>query len=1208
MQNLDILYLPLHGIRLIEAPAGTGKTYNLIIIYLRLLLNLGTQTAFSKPLSTKNILIVTFTKTAVHNLKNRIKENIRQFRLDCIQGYSTNPIFSKLLSQIYDINLSINLLRIAEKEINQSAIFTIHGFCQKILVENTIELNMLFDLTIIENKLVPYQKICSDFWRRNFYKLPLNIIQLIQTFWKNPEELLKDIIPYIYNDLTTIQHSKFIDQSHKNISTYYANIIDCIDSIKKEWNTKIQQHDLIKIIYIHNKPNHRKKYNKKNLDRWIEIINQWSIQPTSNHTIPNELKQFRSSVLIINKNNQNFQKLFLFDLIEQLYRRIESFQLLILHMVMDDFQHNLYNMHYTRSQITFDDLVKLLLYNGFKNKNNKLIKNILEQYPVTIIDEFQDTDQNQYKIFHTLYNTHTDQKKCLILIGDPKQAIYGFRGANIFTYMQIRQSLHYKYYLNINWRSSPGMVNAINQLFQVPNPFVFKDISFIPSIPSYKNNKHQFLIHNQLQSPLCFWLYSHECITMNNYKTIMAQECSIVLQNLLYNIHNKTAWLENNICKKKILQTSDIAILVRNHSEASLIRSELLKRNIPTTFLSSRRNIFETIESYELLLLIRAILFPKLDTICTALTTIFFKFNATDVENIHNNTFRWEQIFKEFSEYYLIWKNNNILSMIKKILFRYKIPETLLSNPSEKNSLINILHLGELLNDFSKQCHSKHSLMQWLEYNIYYPQNQNQSAEHHKLRFNDDHHLIKISTIHQSKGLEFPITYLPFISCYTNTKRFSNNQKILQSTPYANLLQSSSTLDFFDLERLSEDLRLLYVAITRSIYHCSIGIAPIIYKSRHKNTLHTTDLHHSALGYLIQNKKPNTPQELKQCLQKLSISSNKNITFRIISKISKKSKLYCNCTKTINITNQTKSLHAKKWQKPILWKTYNNIWRYTSYSELKKNIITDSSSTEYLNIQNIFDFNFDDYINNKKTPSNLLTAHTFPKGKVCGMFFHDLFKFLNFRKTINTRSLQTHMERYNINLNWTIPLQKWIYTIINTPINSDYLTLSKIIPENTQTELKFSLCIKNTLTPHKLDKLCKYYDPLSLRAPILNFETVTGILHGFIDLIFYWKNKYYLLDYKTNWLGNNNNFYTQTMIEKNMIQYRYELQYQLYTIALHRFLQHKIQSYTYEKNFGGVYYLFIRGMNGLSFNNGIYFCRPSWEFIKTLDYFISKKN
>lgn len=295
--------------------------------------------------------------------------------------------------------------------------------------------------------------------------------------------------------------------------------------------------------------------------------------------------------------------------------------------------------------------------------------------------------------------------------------------------------------------------------------------------------------------------------------------------------------------------------------------------------------------------------------------------------------------------------------------------------------------------------------------------------------------------------------------------------------------------------------------------------------------------------------------------------------------------------------SSTDQLLCAQPQKPIVTYNYNNKWSITSYSELKHNNDIDP----YINFQHLLDFNLNNNFQEKKSTFTTLTTHTFPKGKRYGNFFHNLFKTLDFKKPINTQWLQTQMILHNINLEWITTIQRWIYTVINTPLNKYNLTLSQITVENKKTEFNFFLNINTTLKAEELNYLCKYYDYLSRISPILTFETITGMLQGFIDLIFYWNKKYYLLDYKTNWLGHNNTAYNQSHIESEMIKYRYDLQYQIYTLALHRFLKYRMKSYNYEKNFGGIYYIFIRGMNGISLNQGIYFCRPIWDFIKKLD-------
>ncbi|WHL24848.1 MAG: exodeoxyribonuclease V subunit beta [Candidatus Blochmannia vicinus] len=1175
MYNLNVLELPLYGMHLIEASAGTGKTYTLIIIYLRLLLCLGSKSDFSRPLTVKEILVVTFTQSAVQELRYRIRENIRQFRLDCIRGCSSNFLFSKLLSKICNMSLAINQLSEAEKRINQASIFTIHSFCQNILNRNTIELNMLFNTNIIDNETTLYQQVCTDFWRQNFYVLPLNIVSLIKEYWNDPNALLNDIFPYIYGSRPNFYDYDEYEEK-KNIITYYEQILIYINSVKKKWREN--ESSIIVVINAYNI--NRRVYNKKNLMRWISIINQWAEQLTINHIIPNELKRFRETELKVHNDHRFSHVYFLFHTIEKLYKQLSLFKALIFNIAINEVRNNLNDTQNLRSDITFNDLINVLVTSLIKDKENKLACIIRASYPVAIIDEFQDTDQQQFKIFYILYNNYSENG--LILIGDPKQSIYAFRGADIFAYMKIRRTVYNKYNLNINWRSSSGIVNAVNKLFQfIPNPFVFEDIPFIPSVAASKNSMYRFVLNNQLQTSMCFWVHPDNLITIDDYKQAMARECAVVLCNLLHEIHNGTAWLEDEKHKRK-LKISDIAVLVRSHEEASLIRAALSQVNISTVFLSDPKSIFETIESYELLLLLRAILFPKRHIICTALTTVFFGLNATEIEKINNNESKWEQILEEFVEYYSIWKKQGVYLMIQKIIFFYKVPEKLLSIQRGEISLVNILHLGELLQNVSIQLQDEYALIEWLILKTTQPKNKRVSDQ--TLRLGNNYQSIKISTIHKSKGLEFPLIFLPFAADFNYKKNnLFHDRKSYESYLDFNVSGLNSILA--DEERLSEDLRLLYVAMTRSIYHCSIGIGSVI--RRYKKKSNINDLHHSALGYLIQKKTSGNVETLKKNLKRLSVCSNGDISFRVIPHFQKT----CAYVPSI-ISNQF--LSAKKW------KVSSNYtpWSMTSFSALKN-----SAVETYLDYQKQLGTNKDTQFQKNDI---LLTPHTFPKGKVCGRFFHSIFEILDFKKFLDMKWLRIHMERYNIDPIWKYLIREWIYIILNTPLDNENLTLSQIIDENKKTEFKFYLPINTYLTPQELDCLCKYYDPLSRRSESLDFLGLTGMLQGFIDLIFYWNHRYYLLDYKTNWLGINNNSYVCSKIEQEMIKCRYELQYQLYTLALHRFLRNKLISYDYEKDFGGVYYLFIRGMDGTPFSNGIYFTRPLSIFISKLDDLFSR--
>ncbi|WP_245869301.1 PD-(D/E)XK nuclease family protein, partial [Vibrio fujianensis] len=170
---------------------------------------------------------------------------------------------------------------------------------------------------------------------------------------------------------------------------------------------------------------------------------------------------------------------------------------------------------------------------------------------------------------------------------------------------------------------------------------------------------------------------------------------------------------------------------------------------------------------------------------------------------------------------------------------------------------------------------------------------------------------------------------------------------------------------------------------------------------------------------------------------------------------------------------------------------------------------------------------------------------------------------------------------------------------LSTPLDGQALSLNQMAPTQRLTEMEFLLPIE-LLTAPELNRMAHRYDPLSAQAGELGFYPVQGMLKGFIDLVFEYKGKYYLLDWKSNHLGDERQAYQGESLERAMVEHRYDLQYQLYTLALHRFLRSRLADYDYQVHFGGVYYLFLRGMDGQS-PCGVFYAKPSFEFIQSLE-------
>lgn len=212
-ESLDPLRLPLQGERLIEASAGTGKTFTIAALYLRLLLGLGGQAAFPRPLSVEELLVVTFTEAATAELRGRIRANIHELRIACLRESTDNPLYASLLEEIADKQQAAQWLLLAERQMDEASVFTIHGFCQRMLSLNAFESGMLFELQLIEDESELRYQACADFWRRHCYPLQREIAEAVHALWKGPEELLRAIERYLQGEAPVIKSPPPADET-----------------------------------------------------------------------------------------------------------------------------------------------------------------------------------------------------------------------------------------------------------------------------------------------------------------------------------------------------------------------------------------------------------------------------------------------------------------------------------------------------------------------------------------------------------------------------------------------------------------------------------------------------------------------------------------------------------------------------------------------------------------------------------------------------------------------------------------------------------------------------------------------------------------------------------------------------------------------------------------------------------------------------------
>ncbi|MGY4043023.1 exodeoxyribonuclease V subunit beta [Aeromonas hydrophila] len=1174
--SLNTLRFPLHGERLIEASAGTGKTYTIAGLYLRLLLghgplieegaDVGQPSAHERPLSVTEILVVTFTEAATAELRGRIRARIHEARLAFMRGESKDALLSQLLAEVEDHELAARRLLAAERQMDEAAVFTIHGFCQRMLKQNAFESGALFETEFLTDDSQLRLQAVSDYWRSEFYPVDKPLASAVRALWPSPAALLREMGSWLDNSELEMRPPA----GDETLAARHQAAMARIDAVKREW---LAQGDEIR----RQTEGQMKLYTGKNYEGWLAKISDWAQDEGSGYALPKDLERFGQETLEAKLNKGKAPPtLSLFSQIDALLASRPGIRDLILQRAAVVVRSRMQASKRQAHQLSFDDLLKDLDGALGSGLGERLCERIRATYRVAMIDEFQDTDPQQYRIFHRLYCGHTDT--ALLMIGDPKQAIYGFRGADIFTYIQARRNVSAHYTLGRNWRSSRALVAAVNGLFErAKDPFIYE--ADIPFLPVEAQGKSKALQLDGSAAPVlhCWQLSGQPTFNKGDYQSRMARATAVEIHRLLTLAREGKAQIGDQPVK-----AGDIAVLVRTGAEGKLVQQELARLAIASVYLSNRESVLAQVEAREILLILHACQNPGEErSLRAALATGLFDLDAKALDELASDERAWESAVQEFMEYRKIWHKRGVLAMLRALLHRRNLASSLLASPNGERRLTNFLHLGELLQQVSCELDGEYALLRWLGEAASRPDGQDAEQV---LRLESERKLVQIVTIHKSKGLEYPLVFLPFICSHraADTPLFheadgAGNRTVLDLTG------AEESLAEADRERLAEDLRLLYVALTRGVYATWLGLAPV--RSGNGKS-EQTDLHQTAIGYLLQKGEEGDAATLATALTELAQA----LPGVAVGEPS--------LTRPAPLPPEEEQLGEP--QVRHFTGTLERDWWISSYSGLaaqghghSKGVLANPGFDVEVVAEAAVVHEEDEL-----QPS----IFTFPKGARPGTLLHSLFETIDFQSAGGdslAEHIATLLAKDGFDESWAQVLQQQVEAVLDTPLETGFgepVRLRDLAPERKQVELEFFLPMGRVTAP-ALTALCQQHDPLSRGNKPLSFATVQGMLKGFIDLVFEWQGRWYLLDYKSNHLGMSPADYSRPALEQAMAEHRYDLQYQLYSLALHRLLALRLPGYDFEQHFGGVFYLFLRGMP----QGGIFHTRPSRELVQGLD-------
>ncbi len=1164
----------LKGVNLIEASAGTGKTYALAELYLRLVTE--------EDIAINQILVVTYTRAATEELRDRLRRRLVKKRDGVL--VQTDPTEQKLL---------IRLNR-AIQSFDEAAIFTIHGFCQRALTDYTFESGASFDLALSADDDELLQAVADDFWRKKVATADSDFISFLIAENESIDKLLqavKSLVGKPYLNVLQPEVKESIDDIRQQAGTQFEHV-------KHLWQIS---HDDVRDVLKNRSLLNGNQYRASSVSNWLSEMDRLMAMSALPGALFAGFERFTQAKLQgALKKNQQLPPLEFFDACELLLANYQKLQQ-TRKIQLQQLRFQLFNYicqalpqkKQEKRRFSYDDLLVNLCNALNKESGGRLASRLKSQYKAVLIDEFQDTDPIQYEVFSKLFFL---SGMTTFLVGDPKQAIYSFRGADIFTYLRAKNKIQpgLKHTLNCNQRAHPDLVTAINTLFsQLATPFVYRDIAFHHVDPARKkqpvlevddrdNTSLQFIdIGGDLKAS------KKEIV-----EAAAAEATADEIADLLHCASAAKASLYNEQSRQKHpLTGGDIAVLVRYHYQANMVGKSLHTRGI-NSVQQSRENVFLSPQARVLKQVLSAVAEPgNRGKVLLALTTNLYQFNAGELFELRQNEQKWAEQLTHFYALHQIWLKHGFMRLFRQLLVSLSVQKRLLAFPDGERQITNLLHLAELIqDDCNRNGEDMQRVLQWLSNEIQAADgNDNDDVQ---LRLESDEQLVKIMTIHKSKGLQYPIVFCPFLwsagpqSATAKVIRFHREADHAASVAFAEPDLEAARISAAEAQR-AEERRLLYVALTRARERC------IVIWSKAKDTSQ------SALFSLLMPSSE-VDSDATTELSALIKRSEGTISWR--RAVTCKNTHY---QQTIE-DEQQPALSARQFHGEI-----KKPWRIGSFSTLTYDYQAANDDKNTIHERAIDDAELPDYdlavVNEPDDSLGDLDRFTFPRGVKSGQCLHTLLELWDFTSEDDAawqNLVSRILGQYGFEHKWVAVVCQWLKEVVATPLNQHGPALADIASAKRVPELAFYFPVAFLSLSHLKARLLPLLATDSLLAITLNrlrFADLTGFIKGFIDLVFEHQGKFYLVDYKSNYLGSSNIDYHNKQLANAMVAHNYPLQYLVYSLALHLYLKLRMKDYNPAQHLGGVYYLFIRGMKPQWEQAGIFYDAPNIKLLHALD-------
>lgn len=1092
----DLERLTRGGEWLLEANAGTGKTYNLVSLCLHLVEEQGR--------GIEQLLVVTFTRAAAAELQQRIGERLRQ-RLEQI-GSSAQQADKAAR------------LRTALERLDEAAICTIDAFYYRLCKEYAFELGLPFDL--------PPAKANQD-----------NLRRACQAWWP-------------------------LHQDAGSIEQFARCSISDPDSLASK------------------------------LGQWrMHCAGELRFQPA----------QSEEEMLKRMKNRQAKEA----KVQEAKVSREEAGLLQQLLSSADDEIRMLERQRINRGSVAnFSDFQSLLQEQvcGKGERAQRLQQRLRNRWQAVLVDEAQDNNAAQFAIFCSLFvvaaGGDEKQQNTLIFVGDPKQAIYSFRGGDVYAWEQVRVRLLDDTLpppLIDNWRSVPAQVGAVNAVFGDAQK-LFGAVTqgatpplFVPSRSAADADPFSLWVDGVCVDGLKMkTLSAPEGMPVDERRRAAAEACSFSIKKLLQ--QSQAVLVSHQQIRP--LRAGDIAVLTRTNRQAELVAEELRRRNIACC-LRSTLPVLKTPETFWLLTLMRALEDSAQHRLLrAALATPLLGGLGRDEEEVKAASAR-------FREYGQVWRQQGFFAALMMLLAREQVPQRVLEQNGGARTLTNLLHIAELLAKHEQDYPYPSALLRCMQAMM-----QGAGVEEHELRLETDENLVQLATVHASKGLEYPLVFLPFLWNEGGNKKLppmhSRDAKMKPCLD-ADLQRDTSAKDESKEESKEEAGRLLYVALTRAVSYTEAIWSELDYTAEVKEIV---DLAASSDGTLPKAKREKMAKQVAQQL-KGEIRALRRRHF-VLEQQRK------NLPRVLSAEQADAATRSKEesvavadsgFALPFARKVEQS-WRMYSYSSIASPAAATLAHRVAGGLEERVerpDYDGESVATGGDGTEEAVGIFAFPRGAHTGTFFHlaleDMVKHRRMQQLPRelTKLARDGLGTAQLPDSLAPVAAQALYDLVHAVFpDGDYCLADLPVGEH-QALLFSELEFEFPLAAGWQRVLADYGFAPSERE---GFHP--GFMKGFIDLVWCKDGCYYLGDLKSNWLGDDAASYGTAALGVAAVQHGYDLQMALYSLALHRHLSLCLPGYDYEQHFGGGYLLFLRGCKAGE-SSGIWTFRPTAEQMRALD-------